>query len=245
MLLIPVLEVKQGKSVHTEHKTASKDQIVTEDPMGIVASWVESGISRIHFVDVDAIQLGEPTNVNLLRQIKQKYPELLIQVTGGIKSLDSAFIWMDAKADFLVLNGKALRQKNLLEDIFVEFPDNILVEIDSRKGAVGMGSGEPCFQFASLAQQLENEGVVGLVVTEIQKQGNVDQNTLLRVSQMSEAVSIPVFANGGIESLNDLQLMLKQGISHLDGILIGKLIYDKEFDLKKAQQLLSRMKVAC
>ncbi|MDQ7050146.1 MAG: HisA/HisF-related TIM barrel protein [Enterobacterales bacterium] len=244
MLLIPVLEVRQSKSVHTEQMTASKDKIVTEDPIEIVGSWVDCGISRIHFVDVDAIQFGEPCNVNLLRQIKEKYPDLIIQVTGGIKSLGSAFVWMDAKADFLLLNGKAMRQKNLLEDIFVEFPDNILVEIDSRQGAVGMGSGEPCFQFSKLAKQLEDEGVVGLVVTEIPATGHVNQSNLLRVSQLSESVTIPVFANGGIESFDDLKSLLKQDINHLDGILIGKLIYHKDFDLQQAQQLLSKLKLA-
>ena len=244
MLLIPVLEVKQGKSVHTEHINASRDKIITEDPIEIVGSWVDCGISRIHFVDVDAIRLGEPCNVDLLRQIKQAFPDLTIQVTGGIKSVDSAFIWMDAKADFMLLNGKAMRQKNLLEDIFVEFPENILVEIDSRRGAVGMGSGEPCFQFSKLAKQLEDEGVVGLVVTEIPSQGHVNQSNLLRVSHLSESVDIAVFANGGIESFEDLKSLIKQGINHLDGILIGKLIYDKDFDLQQAQQLLSKLKLA-
>lgn len=240
MQLVPVLEVRHAKCVHTEHKNRFVDHVVSEDPLDIVASWARKGIKRIHFVDVDAIESGEPSNVDLVSKLKKNYPDIEIQVIGGIKCVDSAFIWMDAGADFLVLNGKAIRQKNLLSDICVEFPNKVLVEIGSRQGAVGMGAGEPTFQIESLAKQLEEEGVVGMLVTEVPSEGHVDSSSLLSVNQLSQGVELPVFANGGIEKLDDLKLLLDNHAEKLTGILIGKVVHQEAFCLGEALQMLDK-----
>ncbi len=243
MQLVPVLEIRHAKCVHTEHKNAFTDHVVSEDPMETVANWVKEGIQRIHFVDVDAIESGEPYNVDLLASIKNHFPDLQVQVIGGIKCMDSAFIWIDAGADFLVLNGKAIRQKGLLADICIEFPSKVLVEIGSRKGAVGMGAGEPTSQFRSLAEQLEEDGVTGLLVTEVPSQGHVNSDNLLRVNELSQKVKMPIFANGGIEKLADLKTLLENHAEKLTGILLGKVVHQKTFSLNKAQKMLSEYQV--
>ncbi len=244
MQLVPVLEIRHAKCVHTEHKNAFKDHVVSEDPIETVACWIEQGIKRIHFVDVDAIESGEPSNVDLLAKIKAQFPSIEIQVIGGIKCVDSAFIWMDAGADFLVLNSKALRQKNLLSDICVEFPFKVLVEIGSRRGAVGMGAGQPTFDIKALAKQLDDDGVAGLLVTEVPEEGHVNSLSLLSVNQLSQGVEMPIFANGGIEKLADLKLLLENHAEKLTGILLGKVVHQKTFSLHQAQQMLNEYQVA-
>ncbi len=243
MQLVPVLEIRHAKCVHTEHKNRFVDHVVSEDPIETVGNWAEKGIKRIHFVDVDAIETGEPCNVDLLSKIKQHYPQIEIQVIGGIKNVDSAFIWMDAGADFLVLNGKAIRQKDLLTDICVEFPAKVLVEIGSRQGCVGMGSGEPTFDIKLLANQLEEDGVVGLLVTEVPSQGHVNSLNLLSVNQLSQGVELPIFANGGIEKMADLKLLLENHAEKLTGILLGKVVHQDAFCLNQAQQMLNEYQV--
>ena len=244
MQLVPVLEIRHAKCVHTEHKNSFVDHVVSEDPLETVENWVKKGISRIHFVDVDAIETGEPCNVDLLSKIKQNHPEVEVQVIGGIKCVDSAFIWMDAGADFLVLNGRAVRQKNLLSDICVEFPNKVLVELGSRQGAVDMGNGEPTSEIRSLAKQLEEEGVVALLVTEVPSQGHVSSLNLLSVNQLSQKVELPIFANGGIEKMADLKLLLENHAEKLTGILIGKVVHQDTFCLAKAQKMLDEYMVA-
>ena len=244
MQLVPVLEIRHAKCVHTERKNSFVDHVVSEDPLETVENWVKKGISRIHFVDVDAIETGEPCNVDLLSKIKQNHPEVEVQVIGGIKCVDSAFIWMDAGADFLVLNGRAVRQKNLLSDICVEFPNKVLVELGSRQGAVDMGNGEPTSEIRSLAKQLEEEGVVALLVTEVPTQGHVSSLNLLSVNQLSQKVELPIFANGGIEKMADLKLLLENHAEKLTGILIGKVVHQDTFCLAKAQKMLDEYMAA-
>lgn len=239
MQLVPVLEIRHAKSVHTEHKNAYVNHIVSEDPLETVGNWVDKGINRIHFVDVDAIETGEPCNVDLLSKIKQQHPEVVIQVIGGIKCVDSAFIWMDAGADFIVLNSKAARQKDLLADICVEFPNKVLVEIGSRQGAVSMGAGEPTFDIKLLAKRLEEDGVAGLLITEVPLHGHVNSLSLLSVDKLSQSGELSIFANGGIEKLADLEFLLENHAEKLTGILIGKVIHQKTFCLNQAQKILN------
>ncbi len=237
MQLVPVLEIRRGKSVHTKTKSDFTDEIIKEDVFEVVERWVSNGIKRIHIVDVDAVESGEPENMDIIAQIKKRYSELTIQVLGGIKSIDSAYIWVDAGVDFLVLNGKAVRQRNLLDDVCIEFPGKVLVELDSRQGNVGMGNGEPTFKLSSIARQLDEDGVVGLVVTEIPKAGHVNNNGLLSINELTQKLQMPIFANGGIEKMADLKTLLDSHAEKLSGVLIGKALHNG-FCLNEAHSLM-------
>ncbi len=243
MQLVPVLEIRHGKSVHTEKKNAFVDHVVSNDPIETVNHWYAQGIRRIHFVDVDAIETREPCNVDLLTKIKRNYPDLCVQVIGGIVDIDSAFIWVDAGADFLVLTSKAIRNQDLLSDICVEFPNKVLVEMDSRQSNGEKQQAD--MQLIQLAERLEEEGVGGLVVTEVPASGHVSTRNLLSVSHFSQNVELPVLANGGIEKLEDIELLLREYTGKLTGILIGKIVYDENFNLASAQQMLSEYQMAC
>jgi len=244
MQLVPVLEIRHGKCVHTERKNAFVDHVVTGDPIQTVSEWIEKGIRRIHFVDVDAIETGEPCNVDLLSKIKKLHEELCIQVIGGIKDVDSAFIWVDAGADFLVLTSKAIRRKDLLSDICVEFPGKVLVEMDSKQSDKGL-NGKCNSQLIEAAEQLEEEGVGGLVVTEVPNKGHVTTRNLLSVNEFSQSVDLPIFANGGIDKLEDLETLLKNHAGKLTGIILGKVVYHEKFCLSAAQRMLQDYQVAC
>ncbi|MCF6193366.1 MAG: HisA/HisF-related TIM barrel protein [Kangiellaceae bacterium] len=238
MQLVPVIEIRQGKCVHAEHKDGLVDHIVSEDPLETVAHWAEKGIKRIHFVDVDAIKSGEPENVDLLTEIKEQNPTVVIQVIGGIRCLDSAFIWMDAGADFLVLNGRTIRQGNLLSEICLEFPGRVLAEMDNRHGKVESKDGAKKTQFETMVNQLDEEGVIGLVVTEVPETGHVNGRELLKVNELSQRVNMPIFANGGVRSMDDLKMLLENHAERLTGVVIGKVIHSKEFSLDVTQKLL-------
>jgi len=238
MQLVPVLEIRHGKGVHTEPKNSFVDEVIKEDVLEIVTRWADKGVTRIHVVDVDAVESGEPENVDLITKIKEKYPHIEIQVIGGIRCIESAYVWLDAGADYLVLNGKAIRQRNLLDDICVEFPNRVLVEVDCRQGKVGMGSGEPDFQLSSLARQLEEDGVVGLVVTDVAERNGEKGPGLASIAELSGSIEIPIFANGIIEKLGDLKNVLDSPNGKPSGILVGKALHNGGFCLGEANLML-------
>jgi len=172
-----------------------------------------------------------------MERFLQKPRHVEVQVLGGIKCIESASIWIDGGADFLVLNGKAMRQKNLLNDVCIEFPNKVLVELDCREGNVGMGSGEPTFKLVCLARQLAEDGVAGLVVTEIPENGSVNNSSLLSIGKLSQKVAMPIYANGGIEKMTDLKNLLESHVTRLSGVLIGKALH-RGFCLNEANKLI-------
>ena len=243
MQLIPVLEVRHGKCVHTEKDNGSESHIVTLDPMETLESWVSQGITRVHFVDVDAIESRIPTNVDLLTQLKKAFPQVIFQALGAIYNFEAATIWGDAGADYLVLTGKALSRKNLVNDVSIEFPNRVLIELDSHEGKVSLESGKPQINLIDIARQLDQDGISGLVVTEVPSKGHVNNENLLTINEFSHSITMPLYANGGISSLADLKNLLDHHAEDLNGVLLGKVVFDESFDLAKAVEMLKAYKV--
>ncbi len=239
MQLVPVLEIRHGKCVHTEQQNLLVSKVIKESAAEILARWAEKGVTRIHIVDVDAIESGEPENVDLIASLKKNHPEIEFQVLGGIRNAESAYVWLDAGVDYVVLNGRAMRQRNLLDDLCVEFPGRVMVELDCRGGQVAMGAGEPHFKLANIARQLEEDGVVGLVVTEIPENGHVNNQNLLNIVEISKSVEIPVFANGGIEKIADLKKVMEMQARKLSGVLLGKALHNG-FCLNEAKEVIQQ-----
>lgn len=242
MQLVPVLEIRHGKGVHTEPKNRFVDEVVKEDVIEIVQRWADKGVRRLHIVDVDAIESGEPENVDLVARVKLQFPHIQLQVIGGIKCIESAYVWIDAGADFIVLNGRAIRQRNLLDDICVEFPSKVLVAVDCFDGKVGMGSGKPEFNLLNLACQLEEDGVVGLVVTDtVVANGN---KSFASIAEVRERIKIPVFANGIVDKVTDLKAIMRSQLRKPSGVLLGKALYREGFCLNEAQHVLEQYRAS-
>ncbi|WP_444996684.1 HisA/HisF-related TIM barrel protein [Aliikangiella sp. IMCC44359] len=241
MQLVPVLDIRHGKSVHTKHKNNSVDEVIKEDALEVVKRWVDDGISRMHIVDVDAIATGEPENVDLIAKIKVNYPDLKLQVIGGIKSVESAYVWIDAGVDYLVLNSKATKRRNLLDDICFEFPNRVLVEIDSCLGKQTNGAAyDSSNKLIHFAKQLEEDGVAGLVITDIGATRELVKNNFSLIEGVASSIEIPIYINGGIEKVNDIKLFLESSSKKLSGILVGKVLYSDSFSLYEANGLINQ-----
>ena len=197
MQLIPVLEIKQGRAVHSEHQSSGINQ-VSDEPIALLNQWSQQGVSAIHLVDVDAITQREPVNVDLISAIKLRFPHLQIQVSGGIDCMNSAYIYMDSGVDQLVISGKVLKRQRFLLDLCMTFSGQVIAEVDSRQGKVSDISIQPQeTSLELLSKSLVDSGVNQLIVTDIPDTGHVSYNNLLNVNSQAGAVNIPVFANGG------------------------------------------------
>ncbi|MGX5172584.1 1-(5-phosphoribosyl)-5-[(5-phosphoribosylamino)methylideneamino]imidazole-4-carboxamide isomerase [Aliikangiella sp. IMCC44653] len=240
MQLVPVLEIRHGKGVHIEPKNRFVDEVVKENVIDIVARWSDKGVKRIHIVDVDAIESGEPENVTLVRKIKTQFPHIQVQVIGGIKCIESAYVWADAGADFLVVNSRVINQKDFLDDLCIEFPNRVMVEIDSNQKKLAASGQDAIEQLLALGKRLEDEGIVGLLITHIGDNGRRDKSSLGILGEFSRSLDIPVYANGGIDNLADLESLLASKVMTPTGVLIGKPLYSENFCLHAANGLLEQ-----
>lgn len=242
MQLVPVVEIHHGKCVTHAVDSPKNGKLITQDILSVIDQWAEKGVDRIHLLDIDAIKVGEPQNISIVRKIKQQHPHIAIQVMGGINSVESAYIWRDGGADYFVLNSKAMRRRDLLDDICFDFPNAVLVEIDSLSGNVGMGSGEPTLKLAAIAKQLEDDGVSGLVVTEVSRDLQTKGNSLLDIGELCKTVGIPIYVNVGVRKTNDLKQLLELQMQQPFSILLRSSAYDN-LHMQSASNLLNKPQV--
>jgi len=236
MLLIPVMELKSGHSVHTEGSGDDK-VIVSEDPLETVTPWVEAGCKRIHIVDVDAVLSKHPVNTHRVAEIHKAFPDLEIQI-GGISREQDILVWLDAGAKYMVMNSRAINRPHFIVDMCIEYPGAIMVALDSHSGLVRFKGHQTEHNLVELAKEFEDEGVQGLILTDIPDEGHVNNCNITASCELANEVDIPVIANGGIADLSDFEALQKAHEDRLSGITIGRPLYNQHLDFKKAQDLI-------
>lgn len=234
MLLIPVMELKSGHSVYTQHHE-SGDVLVSEDPMEAVEVWVEAGAKRIHIVDVDSIRARQPVNAHKVAEMHHRFPDLEFQI-GGISREEDILIWLDAGAKYLVMNSKAICREGFIAEMCMEYAGSIMVALDTHNGVVRFHGHEENHSLISLVKEFEDEGVEGIMLTEIPDAGHVNGLNIPTSCELAAQIKIPVIANGGIGSIEDLQDLEKAEEHRLAGIILGRVLHDQQLDFKKAQQ---------
>ncbi|MCP3673050.1 MAG: 1-(5-phosphoribosyl)-5-((5-phosphoribosylamino)methylideneamino)imidazole-4-carboxamide isomerase [Gammaproteobacteria bacterium] len=234
MLLIPVMELKSGHSVYTQHSEEG-DSLVTENPMEAVERWVEAGAKRVHIVDVDAIRARQPVNSHKIAEIHKRYPDLEFQI-GGINNEEDILIWLDAGAKYLVMNSRAICKEGFVAEMCVQYAGAIMVALDSHDGQVRFQGHETSHDLLALAKEFDDEGVQGIVLTEIPDSGHVNSCNISTSCELAEEINIPVIANGGISCFADLEALHKVHEHRLSGIIIGRPLHDQQLDFKKAQK---------
>ena len=239
MLLIPVMELKSGKSVHTEQNGENKE-IISENPLQALAPWMEAGCTRLHIVDVDAVLSKQPVNTHIIRKIHDQYPDLEIQV-GGISREEDIMIWLDVGAKYLVLNSKAIKRPHFVIDMCVEYAGSIMVALDSHVGKVRFNGDSAEHQLIELAREFDDEGVQGIILTDIPNQGHVNHDNINVCCELANQVEIPIIANGGVQQLGELESLKQAHDCRLNGIIVGRPLYNHKLDFKKAHDLIEQL----
>ena len=233
MLLIPVMELKSGRSVYTQHQEEG-DSLVTEDSMEAVERWVEAGAKRIHIVDVDAIRAGQPVNSHKIAEIHRRYPDLEFQI-GGISKEEDILIWLDAGAKYLVMNSRAICKEGFVAEMCVQYAGSIMVALDAHNGEVRFQGHETSHDLLTLAKEFDDQGAQAILLTEIPESGHVNSCNISTSCELAGEINIPVIANGGISCFADLEALHKAHEHRLSGIVIGRPVHDQQLDFKKAQ----------
>ena len=233
MLLIPVMELKSGNSVYTQHQEDG-DTLIIEDPLEAVEHWVSAGAKRIHIVDVDAIRAKQPANAHKIAEIHRHYPDLEFQI-GGISKEEDILVWLDAGAKYMILNSSAICRPGFISEMCIEYTGSIMVALDSHDGQVRFKGHTQNHDLLKLAMGYEDEGVQGILLTEIPESGHVNSCNISASCELAGNINIPVIANGGISCFADLEALHKAHEHRLSGIVIGRPLRDQQLDFKKAQ----------
>jgi phosphoribosylformimino-5-aminoimidazole carboxamide ribotide isomerase len=243
MLLIPAIDLKEGKCVRLRQGRMEDDTVFSDDPVAVAGRWVEAGARRLHIVDLDGAFAGRPVNAKVIRQIAETYPDLPIQVGGGIRDEDTVQSYLEAGVQYVIIGTKAINVPHFVSDLCLEFPGHIIVGLDAKDGKVAVDGWSKLsnHDVIDMAQHFEKDGVEAIIFTDISRDGMMQGLNMESTVALAEAITIPVIASGGVTNLDDIRALLAVADEGIMGAITGRAIYEGTLDFAEGQKLADEM----
>jgi phosphoribosylformimino-5-aminoimidazole carboxamide ribotide isomerase len=239
MLLIPAIDLKDGRCVRLRQGRMDDETIFSDDPVEIAGRWVEAGARRLHLVDLNGAFAGEPVNGGVISAIAKKYPELPIQVGGGIRDEATIQAYLDAGVDFAIIGTQAVKEPEFVARACKAFPGHVIVGLDAKDGMVAIDGWATITEHhvLDLARRFEQDGVSAIVYTDIGRDGMLSGVNVEATASLAEAIDIPVIASGGITNIDDIRALCEAASTGIVGAITGRAIYEGTLDFAEGQRL--------
>ena len=239
MLLIPAIDLKDGKCVRLRQGRMDDETVFGDDPVAVARRWVEAGARRLHMVDLNGAFEGKPVNAAAIRAVAEAFPDLPIQVGGGIRDEETVQAYLDAGVQYTIIGTRAVSAPHFINDLCVEFPGHIIVGLDAKDGKVAIDGWSKLSHHSviDMAQRFEDDGVEAIVFTDIGRDGMMEGVNVESTVELAQAIRIPVIASGGITNLDDIKALCKVADEGIMGAITGRAIYEGTLDLAEAQKL--------
>ena len=239
MLIIPAIDLKDGQCVRVRQGLMDDSTVFSDDPVAMAARWVEAGCRRLHLVDLNGAFAGAPVNGEVVTAIAAAYPDLPIQIGGGIRNLDTIEHYVRAGVSYVIIGTRAVKKPAFVAEACTAFPGKVIVGLDAKDGLVATdGWAEVSdVKATDLAKRFEADGVSAIVYTDIARDGMMQGVNVQATLTMAQASSIPVIASGGITDIDDIRALLAVSGSGICGAITGRAIYEGTLDVARAQRL--------
>jgi len=239
MLIIPAIDLKDGKCVRLRQGRMDDDTVFDDDPVAVARRWVEQGARRVHLVDLDGAFAGVPRNALVVRAICRACGDVPVQIGGGIRTIETAKAYLNAGIRYLIIGTLAVKQPEFVDQLCAQFPGSIIVGMDANDGFVATeGWAETSTVTAvSLAQRFENVGVSAIVYTDISRDGMMQGVNTEATARLADEVSIPIIASGGVTNISDIEALGRERHRGIEGAIVGRALYEGTIELAAAQQL--------
>ena len=237
MLIIPAIDLKDGACVRLRQGLMDDSTVFSDDPVAMAQRWVDAGCRRLHLVDLNGAFAGEPVNGGVVTSIAAAFPELPIQIGGGIRSLETIEHYVRAGVSYVIIGTTAVKEPAFVAQACRAFPGKVIVGLDAKEGRVATdGWAEVSDVLATdLAKQFEADGVSAIVYTDIARDGMMQGVNVEATVTMAQASSIPVIASGGITNMDDIRALAAVASQGISGAITGRAIYEGTLDVAEAQ----------
>ena len=238
MIVIPAVDIKNGKCVRLSQGRMDAETIFSEDPAAMAEKWENEGAELIHVVDLDGAIEKKPQNLVTIKAILQRV-HVPTQVGGGIRTIDTVKMFLDIGVRRVIIGTEAIRNPGMVSEACRLFPGRIVVGIDARSGLVAIEGWTHTTQIKAvdLARQFEDVGVTAINFTDIHRDGMQTGPNIPETQRLAEAISIPVVASGGVCVIEDIINLLPLESVGVEGVITGKALYSGTLDLKRAIEL--------
>ena len=238
MVIIPAIDIKDGKCVRLRQGRMDDQTIFADNPVEMADRWVEAGARRIHIVDLDGATSGAPRNFEIVEAITRKYPDVPIQIGGGIRDEDTVQDYLNAGVQYVIIGTKAVSAPHFVNDLCLEFPGHIIVGLDAKDGKVAIDGWSKLshHDVIDLAQHFETDGVAAIVFTDISRDGMMQGLNVESTVELSKEIRIPVIASGGVTTQDDIVRLCEADEEGITGVIVGRALYEETIDLSAAQK---------
>jgi phosphoribosylformimino-5-aminoimidazole carboxamide ribotide isomerase len=238
MIVIPAIDLKDGKCVRLEQGLMERDTVYSEDPADTARRWQTEGGELLHIVDLDGAFAGVPKNRGAIEAIV-KAIDIPAQLGGGIRDLETIEAYLALGLSRVIIGTAAQRTPQLVKDACQRFPGRIVVGIDAKNGMVAVQGWAEVTDITAveLARRFEGDGVAAIIYTDIARDGMMRGPNLEATRQLAEAISIPVIASGGVSRLQDIENLLALEKYGVTGVITGKAIYSGSLNLCEAVRI--------
>ena len=240
MKMIPAIDLMDGKCVRLLKGDFNNSKQFSNNPSSQAKSWEEKGATSIHIVDLDAARSGKISNDKSIIEIRES-TSLPLQLGGGIRSEERIKQLFSYGIDKIIMGTSAIENKKLVEEITSKFPGKIIIGIDSKKGKVSTrGWLKQSEVYAlDLIKDLSSLKISSFIVTDIDTDGTLNGPNEDFIKEVLKNTSIPVIASGGIGSLSDLIALTKFESYGLEGVIVGKALYENKFTIQEGNNVMS------
>ena len=237
MLIIPAIDLKDGQCVRLRQGRMDDSTVFSDDPVAMAARWVAAGCRRLHLVDLNGAFAGEPVNGEVVAAIAAAWPELPIQIGGGIRSMATIEFYLEAGVHSVIIGTRAVEEPKFVAQACREFPGHIIVGLDAQDGMVATDGWAKIstIQASELAKRFDDEGVSAIVYTDISRDGMMQGVNVEATVAMAGASGIPVIASGGITDMEDIKALSAVAEAGILGAITGRAIYEGTLDVAEAQ----------
>ncbi len=235
MLLIPAIDLKGGKCVRLRQGRMDDVTVFSDDPVAMAQRWVDEGAERLHLVDLDGAVKGEPVNIKVVEQIAAAI-SIPVQIGGGIRDEETVQRYLNAGVQYVIIGTKAVNTPHFLHDLCLEFPRHIIVGLDAKDGRVALNGWTKItgHDVIETAVHCERDGVEAIIYTDIGRDGMMQGFNAQATRNLAAAIKTPVFASGGVSTIDDIHRLKEIEGEGVAGAIIGRALYEGTLKLADA-----------
>jgi phosphoribosylformimino-5-aminoimidazole carboxamide ribotide isomerase len=238
MLLIPAIDLKDGKCVRLQQGDMNASTTFGEDPAAMARRWLAAGARRLHLVDLNGAFAGKPVNEGAVKSILRAVgDDIPVQLGGGLRDLDTIERFLDDGLSYVIIGTAAVKSPGFLKDACSAFGGHVIVGLDARDGKVATDGWSKLtgHEVVDLARKFEDYGVEAVIYTDIGRDGMLTGINIEATVKLARALTIPVIASGGLAGIADIERLCAVESDGIEGVICGRSIYSGELDFSAAQ----------
>jgi phosphoribosylformimino-5-aminoimidazole carboxamide ribotide isomerase len=244
MLIIPAIDLKDGKCVRLKQGAMNDATVFSEDPTATAKQWLAQGARRLHVIDLNGAASGKPKNENVIKAIAASIVDKMpIQLGGGIRDLDTIERYLDHGVSYVIIGTAAVKTPGFLHDACTAFAGHVLVALDAKDGKVAVDGWSKMtgHDVADLAKKFEDYGVEAIIYTDIGRDGMLTGVNIDATVALARKLTVPVIASGGLSNIDDVKALCAVAAEGITGAITGRAIYQGTLNFAEAQKLADQL----